>query len=113
MQNNGYIRIMKRALELKFKGERLMVQPRTRWFSLALDNIKDITNTNWLETEKEKLWEEGRDWKLFTINLCKMEMVLKEDSEGKKEEKREKEDKKGGNDDEKKVKNKDEEGGRG
>jgi hypothetical protein len=37
-------RILKRALELEFKGRRPMGQSRTKWFSQVLEDIKKRGN---------------------------------------------------------------------
>jgi hypothetical protein len=57
-------RILRRALDLKFKGNRLMGWSRTRWFGQVLGDVRK-RGKSWQEIEKERLWEEVRDWRLL------------------------------------------------
>jgi hypothetical protein len=47
-------RILRKALEKRFKGRRLLRQPRMRWFSQILRYIKK-TGKSWQERQKERL----------------------------------------------------------
>jgi hypothetical protein len=48
--------ILRRALELKFKGRRHTGWSRTRWFSQVVEESKRSGNS-WQEIKKRRLWE--------------------------------------------------------
>jgi hypothetical protein len=50
-------KILRMALELKFKGMRPMGQSRIRRFSQVLEDI-NMGGKKWQEIKKERLWEE-------------------------------------------------------
>jgi hypothetical protein len=60
----GHVERMDRTrLELTFKGKRLMVQPRTRWFQPGTGRHQE----EWKELAiNQRLHEERRDWGYFT-----------------------------------------------
>jgi hypothetical protein len=39
------------------------IRPIKGWFSQVVEGFKN--GKSWQETEKERLWEETRDWRLF------------------------------------------------
>jgi hypothetical protein len=55
--------ILRRILDLKFKGRRFRGLPRTRWFSQVLEDIR-MSGNCWQEIGKERL-KDKRDWSLF------------------------------------------------
>jgi hypothetical protein len=52
--------ILGRALELKFKGKKPVRCRRTRWFSHAIEDVKE-GGKSWKEMEKERLLDDRRD----------------------------------------------------
>jgi hypothetical protein len=67
-------RILRRALELKFKGKRPMECHRTRWFSLVLKTRREGGADNKLKRRDHGKTEEIEDF--LCTNLYKMETIL-------------------------------------
>jgi hypothetical protein len=57
-------RLPKRDLQIKFKRKRPLGCLRMRYFTQVLEYITKRRN-GWEETEKERVWEEIKDWRIL------------------------------------------------